>query len=168
MTSRPEDTLNLKDIPQDADPTALTPPLPPAPPSPTAYLVRIHPKGPTLGLRYPVGGKPVLVGRSVACAVCDPDPSVSRAHARVESGPGGWFRVTDLGSTNGTFVNHARVGAAELHDGDYLGIGKVIYRFLAGENLEAGYHEELYRLAVTDPLTELPNRRALMEHLGRE
>jgi two-component system, cell cycle response regulator len=115
-----------------------------------------------------VGPAAVTIGRAGACDVVDPDPTVSRTHARVEPGADGSFRVVDLGSANGTFVNHAPVVAAEVQDGDYLRVGNSIYRFLAAGNLEAAYHEEIHRLAVTDPLTGLPNRRALGEFLDRE
>src|SRR5262249_55999547 len=93
------------------------------------------------------------------------DPSVSRRHARVEPGRGG-FVVTDLGSTNGTTVNRRPAGHARLDDGDYLGLGRCILRFLAGSNAEAAYHEEVYRLATTGALTGAHNRRALMEFLA--
>jgi adenylate cyclase len=39
------------------------------------------------------------------------------------------FILTDLGSTNGTFVNGKRVAEAELKDGDTIEIGKVALRF---------------------------------------
>jgi diguanylate cyclase (GGDEF)-like protein len=169
MSPNAEDTHPLKGGAPDQDPTQSTAPLPAGRPAGAeAFLVRIHPPGPALGLRYPLGAEPAILGRLTACTIHDPDPSVSRMHARVERQPTGRFRVADLGSRNGTFVNHARVDSAELGDGDYLRVGNAIYRFLAGGNIEAGYHEELHRLAVTDPLTGLPNRRALLEALERE
>ena len=73
-----------------------------------------------------------------------------------------------MGSTNGTFVNDSPVERPPLGDGDYLRVGNCIYRFLAGGNIEAEYHEEIYRLAIIDGLTEVPNKRYLMEFLERE
>src|SRR5205823_1846941 len=134
--------------------------------SPLAYLVYIHPPGPALGLRHEVGPGPTTIGRGADCDVSVPDNSVSRRHARIEF-HNGRFRITDLGSTNGTFVNHTRTKEADLHDGDYVAVGGSLYRFLAGGNVEAGYHEEIHRLAVTDPLTGLANRRTLLEALER-
>jgi two-component system cell cycle response regulator len=130
-------------------------------------LVHIYPSGPLLGTRYPLADDAVLIGRTEDCRVRNTDPSVSRNHARVERTPLGPV-VTDLGSTNGTFVNDRRCRDAVLSDGDYLRIGNCIYRYLAGGNVEAQYHEEIYRLTVVDALTGLWNRRHLFEFLGRE
>src|SRR5262249_26417075 len=52
--------------------------------------------------------------------------------------------------------------------GDYLRVGNCIYRFLAGGNVEAEYHEEIYRLTIIDALTDIHNKRYLLEFLDRE
>ena len=72
------------------------------------------------------------------------------------------------GSTNGTFVNDVPASICQLKDGDYLRVGNCIYRFLAGGNVEAEYHEEIYRLTIIDGLTDIHNKRYLMEFLDRE
>jgi two-component system cell cycle response regulator len=59
-------------------------------------------------------------------------------------------------------------GPCSLHDGDYLRVGNCIYRYLAGGNIEAEYHEEIYRLTIQDGLTRVHNQRALTEYLDRE
>ena len=54
----------------------------------------------------------------------DGDEFASAQHARVEARPDGLW-VEDLGSTNGTFVNGARVTSArKLNDGDLLRVGQ--------------------------------------------
>ena len=50
---------------------------------------------------------------------------VSRVHCRLITLPGGELEVRDLESTNGTFVNGARVQNAVLKSGDRLQIGRV-------------------------------------------
>ena len=59
---------------------------------------------------------------------------VSRLHCRLTAGATD-LEVVDLESTNGTFVNGARVAQASLRDGDRLGIGRVelVVRRAAGE-----------------------------------
>src|SRR5262245_10133559 len=132
-----------------------------------ALLVCIYPAGPQMGERFPLGEGPLVLGRDADCGARLDDPSVSRQHARVEP-DGGGFVVTDLGSTNGVTVNRRPVEHAPLRDGDYLGLGRCILRFRAGGSAEAAYHEEVYRLATIDALTEAHNRRYLMEFLGQE
>src|SRR5206468_804419 len=43
-----------------------------------------------------------------------------------------------------------------------------IYRFLIGGNVEAEYHEEIYRLTIIDALTDIHNKRYFLEFLDRE
>ena len=141
---------------------------PPRPEHRDACIVYIYPTGPLMGQRYRLAGGPVLVGRNDDCQVPNTDASVSRHHARVELRADGRYHVTDLGSTNGTFVNNVSRADSPLADGDYLRIGNCIYRFLASGNLEAEYHEEIYRLTVLDGLTGVPNRRYFEEFVERE
>ena len=133
-----------------------------------ACLVHIYPSGPSMGKRYPLSAtSPVVIGRGADCAIHLDDHSVSRKHARVEPTTYGYL-AEDLASCNGTFVNDSPVNRHVLHDGDYLRVGNCIYRFLAGGNIEAEYHEEIYRLAIIDGLTDIPNKRYLLEFLARE
>jgi diguanylate cyclase (GGDEF)-like protein len=132
-----------------------------------ACLVHIYPTGPLMGSRFALVGADVTVGRGEDCVIQIHDHSVSRRHARVEHCPDG-FHIHDLQSTNGTFVNDRPVTGALLHDGDYLRVGNCIFRFLAGGNVEAEYHEEIYRLTIIDGLTQVHNHRYLVEFLDRE
>jgi two-component system, cell cycle response regulator len=120
-----------------------------------------------MGTRYALGDTPVVLGRGNDCDIRINDHSVSRRHARIQPGADGYYAV-DLQSTNGTFVNDVPASICKMKDGDYLRVGNCIYRFLAGGNVEAEYHEEIYRLTIIDALTDVPNKRALMEFLDRE
>ncbi len=132
-----------------------------------ACLVHIYPTGPGMGSRYPLTDTPLVIGRGTDCDIRISDHSVSRRHARVEPGADGFYAV-DLQSTNGTFVNDQPAALSRLRDGDYLRVGNCIYRYLAGGNVEAEYHEEIYRLTIIDGLTEIHNKRYLTEFLDRE
>jgi len=136
-------------------------------PATEACLVFIYPTGPQMGARYILKAGETMIGRTDDCQICVADGSVSRRHARIDCRDDGYY-VIDLDSTNGTFVNNCVNRETKLTDGDYLRIGNCIYRFLAGGNLEAEYHEEIYRLTVQDALTGLHNRRYLAEFLDRE
>lgn len=132
-----------------------------------ACLVHIYPTGPGMGTRYALSDTPMILGRGNDCDVQINDHSVSRRHARIQPGADGYYAV-DLQSTNGTFINDVFSSISRLKDGDYLRIGNCIYRFLAGGNVEAEYHEEIYRLTIIDALTEIHNKRYLLEFLDRE
>jgi two-component system, cell cycle response regulator len=132
-----------------------------------AILVQIYPTGPEIGTRYTVGAAPLIIGRGENCEIRINDNSVSRRHAMVLSRDGGWA-IADLDSTNGIFLNNVAVDSAPLEDGDYVRIGNCLFRFLTGGNAEAEYHEEIYRLTIIDGLTEIHNKRYLLEFLDRE
>jgi diguanylate cyclase (GGDEF)-like protein len=132
-----------------------------------ACLVHIYPTGPEMGRRYPLADQPVTLGRGESCNVRIVDQSVSRTHARIEAVVDG-YELADLQSTNGTFVNDHPVAGHHLRDGDYVRVGNCIYRFLAGGNVEADYHEEIYKLTIMDALTETHNKRSLFQFLEYE
>ena len=70
-----------------------------------------------------------VVGRWPGSEVAIPDPYTSGAHACLLVGEGRWW-VDDLGSTNGTFVNGARIDRpTPLSDGDEIRFGRVRTRF---------------------------------------
>src|SRR5260370_2607696 len=132
-----------------------------------AILVHIYPPGLAMGARYVLEGRPLTIGRANTCDIRIPDSSVSRQHARIQPEPEG-YQVVDLQRMNGTFVNDRASVDSKLKDADYLRVGHCIYRFLTGDNVEAAYHEEIYRRTIVDALTDMNNKRYLLEYLERE
>src|SRR6266571_29889 len=132
-----------------------------------ACLVHIYPTGQGMGSRYMLPDTRLTLGRDNDCEICLSDLSVSRHHARIQPGMDGYY-VVDLQSTNGTFVNDKAASMCKLRDGDYLRFGNWIFRYLTGGNVEADYHEEIYRLTIIDALTGIHNKRYLLEFLDRE
>jgi two-component system, cell cycle response regulator len=134
-----------------------------------ACLVYIYPTGSALGMgtRHLLDKIQIVLGRGDDCDITVLDQSVSRRHTIFDLDVDGYI-VTDLDSTNGTFVNDKPANRTPLVDGDYLRVGNCLFRFLAGGNVEADYHQELYRLAIVDALTGLYNRRYLIDYLERE
>jgi adenylate cyclase len=72
-------------------------------------------------------GSPLVVGRALNSDIPVFDPTISRKHAKVACDEGG-VQVTDLGSSNGTFLNGARIDSARLSPGDVVTFGKVAFR----------------------------------------
>lgn len=130
-----------------------------------ACLVQIY--GDDLGKRYPIKDE-VTIGRSEASTIVVEAPNVSRRHARVFLDEGRCW-VEDLGSTNGTHVNDVEILAPRcLANGDLVTTGGLVFKFIVGGNVEALYHEEIYRLTILDGLTGVHNKRFFLEFLERE
>ena len=64
-----------------------------------------------------------VIGRGSEAAITVPDSGVSRRHLELRVTPTGVI-ATDLGSTNGTFVEGHRIDAATLVDGNQIVIGR--------------------------------------------
>ena len=109
----------------------------------------------------------LTVGRDPEAFLSLSDESASRHHCRLSKTPSGWF-IEDLNSTNGTYIDHQLIDRAPLQDGDLIKVGSTIMKFLANDDLEAAYQEEMYRLAIFDGLTQIPNRRYLDDFVERE
>jgi pSer/pThr/pTyr-binding forkhead associated (FHA) protein/S1-C subfamily serine protease len=79
-------------------------------------------------------GRPVTIGRDPGNDVALPkDASASATHARIEM-RGGQVVLTDLGSSNGTWVNGVRITTpVYLTHGDKFRIGDTIFRLREGE-----------------------------------
>jgi hypothetical protein len=92
--------------------------------------------GALAGTRVSVGAQPILIGKGTPTGPSAPpssgggpaqlqisdDATVSTRHAEVVA-QGGQVLVSDLGSTNGTFVNNQRIQRQVLQDGDLLRCG---------------------------------------------
>lgn len=135
----------------------------------TDCLVVIYTKEPTLlGKRFVLEHNPTRVGRGADNHVVLDGDSVSRRHAHFEQRGPGWLIVDD-GSTNGTYCNDEQISReVVLKNGDRVKIGPTIFKFLSGADVEAQYHEEIYRMTIMDGLTQIYNKRYLFEALERE
>ena len=81
------------------------------------------------GREFDVLADEVRLGKSRQCEVVLTDPSVSRVHATIRR-EGDSYRIIDRDSTNGTFVEGARVSDAFLTPGVVVRLGKVDLRFV--------------------------------------
>ncbi len=130
-----------------------------------AILVRIYPqKG--IGEPIELSASHLTIGRE-GCDLNLSDDSVSRCHAAL-SWDGSSHVLCDLRSTNGTFVNEQRITSVRLQIGDRIRFGKQIFKYLGETDLEAQYHDVVYKIMTTDGLTQVYNKSYLLEALQRE
>jgi FHA domain len=94
-------------------------------------------------------GATVSIGRDEAATVQLRDPLISRQHARITR-DGDAFRVEDLGSINGTFVDGVPVVTCQLHDGDTLQVGQTLFYF---DRLYVRPDQELHTCPAAQPST---------------
>ncbi len=79
----------------------------------------------------PLGTEELGIGRGLSNGLSFANPWLSRFHARIFQ-RGGEFVLEDLGSRNGTFLNHEALhGQANLQAGDLIALGDLRLRYLA-------------------------------------
>jgi len=90
-----------------------------------------HPLVDIDGQRYLLTGPVTVIGRGSEADIVVDDPGVSRRHLEIRVTPEGVI-ASDLGSTNGLFVEGHQVPAATLLDGNSLTIGRTRIMFWTG------------------------------------
>jgi pSer/pThr/pTyr-binding forkhead associated (FHA) protein len=131
-------------------------------------LVLVGMAGALAGARWELAQDITTIGRDVERQVCLPHDSVSRLHAQIVRQRSGYF-VTDLQSSNGTFVNEAPVTEPQpLRDGDLLRCGEITLRCeLSTEQVHANdgverqatpFATHLAGLAIATPQPPYPSR----------
>ncbi|WP_432545951.1 FHA domain-containing protein [Kineococcus sp. SYSU DK004] len=107
---------------------------------PVGSALLIVRRGPSSGSRFLLDADRTTAGRHESSDIFLDDVTVSRKHAEFvraldpRTGPG--FRVRDVGSLNGTYVNRERIDDAVLRTGDEVQVGK--YRMVYHASPHAG------------------------------
>src|SRR6516162_3267379 len=118
-------------------------------------LVVLTPGG-SQGKKIPVTRTPFVIGRDPKCHLRPSSPMVSTQHCSIQVKQKKLY-ISDLGSTNGTFVNEVRVNKeVEIHHADRLRIGPLILSV----SVETG--------TPVDQPTPLPPSRAKMDVVDDE
>ncbi len=130
-------------------------------------------KGAEIGRDFRLRRSRMVIGRSTGADICLPDEGASRQHARIDYRGSGTpddatFAITDLGSTNRTFVNSVEVASAELKNGDKIQIGDTIMKFVVLDSIEATFHAEVRDRISYDQLTGLLTKESLYLAFERE
>lgn len=80
--------------------------------------------GPLQGQEFPIKGKTFSIGSGRQNDLMIADATVSKRHCEITMDDGGGYTISDLGSTNGTFVQGVRVASAFLNPGSEIRLGK--------------------------------------------
>src|SRR5580765_667211 len=133
----------------------------------TAYLVVLA--GSNVGEMYKVEKDRTIMGRGDAADIRLLDEGISREHAQVvqatvhETGkekPVKQNILEDMGSTNGTFCNGARIQRQVLSEGDKILLGSTtILKFSYGDKLDEAFQRQMSESALRDGLTRAYNKR---------
>ena len=124
--------------------------------------------GADIGKRHPLPAGGLVIGRDPhAAGLVLVDPAADQLHHAVSGGDGGSFRVSDLGSRNGTFVNGEKVGERTLAEGDKIFVGETVLRFSLSDEIEEQFHDRIEVLMNVDALTGLLVKRAFDLELAR-
>ncbi|MBX3177659.1 MAG: FHA domain-containing protein [Candidatus Hydrogenedentes bacterium] len=102
-----------------------------------------------LGREIELTGQEHLIGRSPDADTTVRSPLVSREHARItrnEEYGQETFVITDLHSSNGTYVNNIPVTSTILRHGDRVMLGNVLFKFVLLDEIEARYHKDVHHL----------------------
>lgn len=127
-------------------------------------------RGSPQGHRYFLTQAEMTLGRDSAADITVSDQGISRKHAKITK-TGEKVFISDLGSSNGTFVNDKRIATGEIKElekEDMIKLGSSIFKFLPAGELEIVFYGNLGSAAHTDPLTKIYNKGYLLEALDAE
>ncbi|HZH04169.1 MAG TPA: GGDEF domain-containing protein [Myxococcaceae bacterium] len=135
-----------------------------------AYLIVLSAKlAGTVGKMVKLEAKESVLGRSVEATFQIEDDGISRQHAKVTRDEDGVFRLVDMASTNGTYLNGLRVNTAPLTDGDKIQMGShTVLKFSIQDQLEEQYQRSIYESATRDGLTRIFNKKYFVDALHKE
>jgi diguanylate cyclase (GGDEF)-like protein len=131
--------------------------------------------GNPIGEVLPLREVNLTVGRSPENDLCLAEVEVSRHHARIElvaqEKQVPLVLLSDLSSTNGTFVNGRRIlprnGPVSLQHGDVVRVGTHAFKLKHLDEMEKHYHEAVLAQTTVDSLTGLGNRASVLGYLEK-
>ncbi|MFJ5957869.1 FHA domain-containing protein [Paenarthrobacter sp. NPDC092416] len=103
---------------------------------PDSALLIAH-SGPNAGARFLLDADTTTAGRHPDADIFLDDVTVSRKHVEFHRTRSG-FEIVDMGSLNGTYVNHDRVDSVQLKNGNEVQIGKFRLTYYLSPTRPAG------------------------------
>jgi diguanylate cyclase len=130
-------------------------------------------QGAEIGRDFRLRRGSMTIGRGLDVDIRIPDDLASRRHARIDFT---WdpfketatFILSDLESTNHTFVNSRRADRIDLKDGDKIQIGDTVLKFVLLDEIEVKFHAEVRNRITFDQLSGLLTKESLTIALDME
>jgi len=130
------------------------------------YLIIVD--GDNVGKIYPLDKKTITIGRSDEFDIQLADSSCSREQAIIEFNDNNKPVLKDLDSTNGTFVNGAKITEINIEDGDKILLGfSSVFMFAIQDSLESKFQMNLYESSIHDSLTGAFNQKYFFDTLSK-
>ncbi|MEO6811855.1 MAG: FHA domain-containing protein [Isosphaeraceae bacterium] len=89
-------------------------------------------QGADQGKRFELKTRPMALGRDGSNPIRLHDLEISRRHAEMRPEADNSYRIVDLGSANGTYVNGRPIDQAPLHPGDQVRLGQTVMLYSEG------------------------------------
>ena len=134
-------------------------------PNAAPCLVVSH--GRDIGRRFTLSKERTMLGRSPDADIVLQDDGVSRQHCHIDQTEG-QFRVRDLGSRNGTFIDARPIQEAILPSGSVMQIGQTVLYLAFKDPAEIAFEDNLVQNATVDPLTGIANQRTFLRRASEE
>jgi len=117
--------------------------------------------------------KKIMIGRDRGNDIVLNDIKVSKHHCQIEIRPAEELGdeqivITDLFSTNGTYLNGRVIDTARLKYGDKIDLGASILLFDQSDEVEKRYHSTLRDITTIDSLTGIYTRRYILTELENQ
>jgi signal transduction histidine kinase len=126
---------------------------------PSLFVIR----GNDQGVRFDLAPGTVKIGRDSSNDVQLHDTEVSRHHAEL-AWTGEGFTLHDHNSSNGTFVNGARVRELQLTSGDQVQVGGTLMLYTGPQDQE----DDLSETVAISPPTQTPNRPHIVRSISQD
>jgi two-component system, cell cycle response regulator len=141
--------------------TQLTAPLP-------MFLIMV--RGGTTGTMLRIDAQSTSLGRSSDNTYQFHDVTVSRRHAVLAYDSDGLAWLTDVGSSNGTFVDGRKIAPnkpTRLEQGSRIQLGSsLVFKYVCLDPCDERFQREMFERSVRDNLTGLYNRAYFLEQIG--
>ncbi len=125
--------------------------------------------GINVGMIYKLKKNRIIIGRGDECDITLRESSISRVHAAIDIDLSGEATITDMKSTNGTFVNGVPVSFSSITNGVRIQLGSsTVLKFVLQDSFEAEFQANMYESVIKDTLTQAYNKRYFLDRITSE